>query len=276
MKIIEANGARIPAIGLGTYKLNGSQCVDMVERAIGAGYRHIDTARMYGNEREVGEGIRASGIARGDLFVTTKIWWEDIGSDKLFRTAEDALAALDVGPVDLLLIHWPNADVPLEQSIAALNQVKDRGLTHHIGVANFPSRMLEQAAAASASPLVCNQVEYHPRLSQEEVLRSCERLGMALIAYSPIGQGKDLLTDPDVVEIAERLGRTPAQVVLRWEIEQPNVGAIPRTSNPDRLAENLSVFDFELTESDRATLREMSRNRRRLVDPSFAPHWDER
>lgn len=274
MKIIEASGARIPAIGLGTYRLEGQTCVSMVAKAIERGYRHIDTARMYGNEKEVGEGIRASGIARDELFVTTKVWHDSIGRNDLVPSAEQAVEALGVGPVDLLLIHWPNADIALADSIHALNEARERGLTRHIGVANFTSTLLDDAVALSPAPLVCNQVEYHPLLSQDAVLRSCERHDAALIAYSPIGQGKALLDDPTVRRIAERLGRTPAQIVLRWEIEQPRVGAIPRTSNSERLAENLDVFGFELEEDDRRLLAEMSRRRKRLVNPSFAPAWD--
>lgn len=274
MKMIEASGARIPALGLGTYKLTGETCVGMVAKAIESGYRHIDTARMYGNEREVGGGIRASGIDRSDLFVTTKIWYEDIGADRLVSTAEAALEALGIGAVDLLLIHWPNARIPLEDSISALNAAREKGLTRHIGVANFPSTLMDDAAAMSAAPLVCNQVEYHPLLSQEAVLAACERHDMALIAYSPIGQGGELLQHPTVTGIAQRLGRTPAQVILRWEIEQPRVGAIPRTSNPDRLSENLDVFSFELSDTDRTALNDMTRQRKRLVDPSFGPSWD--
>ncbi|ALN73248.1 aldo/keto reductase [Aureimonas sp. AU20] len=274
MKIIEASGARIPALGFGTYKLTGETCIRMVGEAIEAGYRHIDTARMYGNEREVGEGVRASGIARDDLFVTTKVWYEDIGADRLVATAEAAVEALGIGAVDLLLIHWPNAGIPLEDSISALNAAKEQGLTRHIGVANFPSTLLDDAAAMSTAPLVCNQVEYHPLLSQEAILGSCERNDMALIAYSPIGQGGELLQHPTVMGIAQRLSRTPAQVILRWEIEQPRVGAIPRTSNPDRLRENFDVFSFELSETDRTALNDMTRQRKRLVDPAFAPAWD--
>lgn len=276
MKIIEANGARIPAIGLGTYRLEGETCVEMVGKAIGAGYRHLDTARMYGNEAEVGQGIRASEIDRDELFVTTKVWTDDLAPSDFRRSAEAAVRALDIGAVDLLLIHWPNASISLEGTIDALNGAREDGLTRHIGVANFDSALLERAAGLSRHPLVCNQVEYHPRLSQEKVHEACQRLGMAMIAYSPIGQGKDLLTDPAVVEMAQRYGKTTAQVVLRWEIEQPMVGAIPRTSKPERLAENLDVFDFELQDEDRRRLHEMSRSRQRLVNPSFAPRWDDR
>ncbi|WP_206455973.1 aldo/keto reductase [Aurantimonas marina] len=274
MKIIEANGARIPAIGFGTYTLEGETCVDMVAKAIDAGYRHLDTARMYGNEKEVGEGIRRSGIEREELFVTTKVWWTDIGEADLVPTARKAVEALNIGTVDLLLIHWPNHEIALEESIDALNAAIGEELTKHIGVANFPSAMLDEAAAMSAAPLACNQVEYHPFLSQDAVLSACRRHDMAMIAYSPLGQGGDLLGNSVIREAAERHGKTSAQIVLRWEIEQDGVGAIPRTSNPDRLKENIDIFDFSLTEAEHEAITALTHRRERLVDPSFAPNWD--
>lgn len=274
MKIIDASGAKIPAIGYGTYTLEGDACVRMVAKAIETGYRHIDTARMYKNEKEVGEGIRLSGIARDELFVTTKVWFEDISAGKLQSSAKAAIDALGIGAVDLLLIHWPNPDVDLEESIDALNETIDMGLTRHIGVANFTSAMMDEAVAMSSAPIVCNQVEYHPFLSQDAILDACRRHDMALVAYSPVGQGGDILGHPTVAGIAANHGRTPAQVVLRWEVQQEGVAAIPRTKNPKRLAENLGVFDFELSEEEFQSLTELSRRRRRLVDPSFAPNWD--
>lgn len=276
MKIIEVAGAAIPAIGFGTYRLEGETCSRMVAKAIEAGYRHVDTARMYGNEVEVGRGVRESGIARNEVFVTTKVWTDDLGSKDFIPAARKAIDALDLGAVDLLLIHWPNVAVPLAEAIEGLNRAVDEGLATHIGVANFTSAMMDEAVKLSSAPLVCNQVEYHPRLSQDAILEACERNDMALIAYSPIGQGKDLLNDPEIREMAERHGRTPAQIVLRWEIEQSRVGAIPRTSNPDRLRENLEIFDFELTEAERSHLFSMAKQRQRLVNPSFVPQWDAR
>lgn len=274
MKIIEANGAEIPAIGFGTYTLKGADCVDMVARAIEAGYRHIDTARMYGNEAEVGEGIRRSGIARDALFVTTKVWWTDIARGDLQSSARAATDALGIGAVDLILIHWPNAAIPLEDSIEALNATIGEGLTKHIGVANFTSAMLDEAVAMSEAPLVCNQVEYHPYLSQEAVQDACRRHDMAMVAYSPVGQGGDILGNPTIGEIARRYGKSPAQVILRWEIQQDRVAAIPRTKTPERLAENIAIFDFELEEEDHAAITALTVRRKRLVDPSFAPNWD--
>ena len=274
MKIIEANGARIPAIGYGTFTLEGETCSDMVTKAIEAGYRHIDTARRYNNEAAVGEGIRRSGISRDELFVTTKVWWTDIAEGALQASATEAIETLGIGAVDLLLIHWPNPEIVLEESIDALNQTIGLGLTRHIGVANFTSAMVDEAAALSQAPLVCNQVEYHPFLSQEAIYAACQRHRMAMVAYSPVGQGGDILEHPDVVATAARHGRTPAQIVLRWEIQQDGVAAIPRTKTPGRLAENLAVDDFQLSEEEMATLTALTLQRKRLVDPSFSPNWD--
>lgn len=274
MKIIEAGGAKIPALGFGTYRLEGDTCSTMVAKAIEAGYRHIDTARMYGNERAVGEGIRSSGIDRDELFVTTKVWWTDLGDTSFATSAQAAIDTIGIGPVDLLLIHWPNPNIALRESIDALNRAQAGGLTRHIGVANFPSALLDEAAAMSSAPIVCNQVEYHPFLSQESVLESCERNDAALIAYSPIGRGGELLGNATVAEIAKAHGRTPAQIVLRWEMEQPRVGAIPRTSNPERLRENIGVFDFELSADEHSRLTSLTKQRKRLIDPDFAPEWD--
>ena len=274
MKIIEANGARIPAIGYGTYTLEGDTCTDMVVKAIEAGYRHIDTARMYKNETAVGEGIRRSGVARDELFVTTKVWWTDIAEGKLQKSAGEAIEALGIGAVDLLLIHWPNPDIVLEESIDALNATIGLGLTRHIGVANFTSAMVDEAAALSEAPLACNQVEYHPYLSQEAIHSACRRHGMAMVAYSPVGQGGEILKNDDVIAIADTHGKTPAQIVLRWEVQQDGVAAIPRTKTPERLAENLAVDDFQLSADDMAKLTALTERRTRLVDPSFAPNWD--
>lgn len=274
MKIIQASGAHIPAIGLGTYQLRGDACSNLVARAIEVGYRHIDTARMYGNEREVGQGILASGIKRDEVFVTTKIWHDAIGPRDLVASAREAVDALEVEAVDLLLIHWPNASIALEDSIAALNAAKTEGLTRNIGVANFTSAMMDDAVAISTEPLVCNQVEYHPFLSQEAILGACERHDMALVAYSPIGQGRELLEHPTVQGVAQAHGRTAAQVVLRWEIEQDRVAAIPRTSNPARLRENLDVFSFELSPEEHQSIGQLAARRQRLVNPAFAPNWD--
>jgi diketogulonate reductase-like aldo/keto reductase len=271
--LVKANGAEIPAIGLGTWKLSGRGCIEAVAHAISVGYRHIDTAAMYMNEDEVGEGLRASGIPRDQLFVTTKVWYENVGPGDLERSAETSLRKLGLDRVDLLLIHWPNPDIDTATSIRALCEAKSRGLASHIGVSNFPSAMVEKAVAASSEPLVCNQVEYHPRLSQRAVLDTCRAHGLATTSYSPLGRG-EIADDPKVRAIAQRHGRTPGQIILRWHVQQPGVVAIPKSATPSRIAENLDVFDFTLTDEEMAEIHGLARPDGRLIDPAWAPKWD--
>lgn len=274
MKILPANGAEMPALGLGTWRLEGGNCVDMVSRALDIGYRHIDTAAMYGNEREVGEAIRTASVPREEIFLTTKVWPANIGAGDLQRSAENSLSQLGLDHVDLLLIHWPSATIPLAESIAALNDARARGLARNIGVSNFTAAMLEEAAALSDAPLACNQVEFHPYLAQRTVRETAARLGMAVIAYCPLYRGGELFDEPAVRAAADAHGKTPAQIVLRWHMQQPGCGAIPRTTKPERLAENFAVFDFELTGAEMDALNALGGAHRRLVDLDIAPVWD--
>lgn len=273
---VNAGGASIPVIGFGTWPLKGEECARAVATAVEYGYRHIDTAAMYDNEAAVGEGLRASGIARNDVWVTTKVWWEDISDGALQRSAEASLKRLVLEQVDLLLIHWPNKAVPLAESIRALNDAKRRGLARYIGVSNFPSRMLDEAVALSGEPLVANQCEYHPHLDQSKVLAACRRHGVAFVSYCPLGRGSvgGVLEEPAVREIAGRLGRTPAQVVLRWHIQQPGVVAVPKSGNPKRIAENFDVFGFTLDEADMRRLSGLAKPDGRVVNMAVAPEWD--
>ena len=270
--IIKANGARIPARGFGTWKLRDAAGQAAVEAALACGYRYIDTARMYGNEREVGAALKASGLKRDDIFVTTKVWYEDIGAGALEKSAEGSLARLGLEAVDLLLIHWPNAAIPLQESIAALCHAREMGLARHIGVSNFPAALLDQAVALSREKLACNQCEYHPWLDQSAVLAACARHGLAFTAYSPLGQG-DLTKAPEIVAIAERLARKPSQIVLRWHLQQ-GVAAIPRSGTPAHIAENFAVDDFVLSAREMAALSALRRRDGRLVNPGWSPQWD--
>ena len=269
--VIDANGARIPALGFGTWQLRGAACVAAVETALSCGYRHIDTARMYGNEQAVGEALRASGLRRDDMFVTTKVWRDDIGAGALERSAELSLRDLGLDAVDLLLIHWPNAAIPLKDSIGALCNARRRGLARHIGVSNFPTALLEQTVALATEPLVANQCEYHPRLDQDAVIAACKRHGLAFVSYSPLGKG-GLLADPTLTSIAGRLGRTPSQVVLRWHVQQ-GVAAIPRSGSPAHISDNFGVFDFALDDADTAAISALRRADGRMVDMGWA-RWD--
>jgi diketogulonate reductase-like aldo/keto reductase len=272
MQFVEANGAKIPAIGLGTWELRGRTCARLVEQALRLGYRHIDTAQVYENEREVGEGLRASGTRRDDVFVTTKVWTTHFAPNDLERSTKESLAKLRLSEVDLLLLHWPNPQVPLEETLGALAHVKKLGMARHIGVSNFTVALIEQAVAACPEPLVCDQVEYHPYLDQTKVLEACARHGMALVAYSPVARGR-IKSDETLVLIGQTHGKTAAQVCLRWLVQQ-NVAAIPRTSKIERLSENIDIFDFALSPDEMHQISQMGSAKGRLTDFGFAPKWD--
>src|SRR6202795_2934969 len=272
MQVVQANGPRNPAIGLGTWELRGRSCARLVEQALKLGYRHIDTAQIYENEREVGEGIRASGVRRDELFVTTKVWTTHFAPNDLERSTKDSLAKLRLTEVDLLLLHWPNPQVPLQETLGALAHVKTLGMARHIGVSNFTVALLDQAVAACAEPLACNQVEYHPYLDQTKVLGACARHGMALVAYSPIARGR-IKGNETLARIGQSHGKTAAQVSLRWLVQQ-NVAAIPRTSKIERLSENIDIFDFTLSDDEMRQISEMGSTKGRLTDFGFAPKWD--
>jgi len=274
MHLVEANGAKIPAIGLGTWTLRGEQAVRLVAGALKGGYRHVDTAAMYDNEAAVGEGIRASGMPREEIFLTTKIWYTDLADGDLQRSLEASLKRLGVDSVDLALIHWPSKSIPLEQSIAALNAVHDSGMARHIGVSNFTVPLIEQAVAASRHPLACNQVEYHPFLKQDRVLAACRKHGLALVSYCPLGRGGEVFSQPPVLQAAERRGKSPAQIVLRWHVQQEGVVAIPRSQNPARMAENLAVSDFTLAADEMVAIDALRSRNLRICDFDFSPQWD--
>lgn len=272
MNVVEANGARIPAIGLGTWELRGRTCARIVEQALRLGYRHIDTAQIYENEREVGEGVRASGVKRDEIFLTTKVWTSHFAPNDLERSAKESLVRLRLTEVDLLLLHWPNPQVPLAETLGALARVKQQGLARHIGVSNFTVALIEQAVTACPELLVCDQVEYHPYLDQTVVREACARHGLALVAYSPVARGR-IRNDRALQRIGDRYRKTAAQVCLRWLVQQ-NVAAIPRTSKLERLSENIEIFDFELSDEDMQQIFAMGSAAGRLTDYSFSPKWD--
>lgn len=274
MHTVEANGASIPALGLGTWTLKGDACAELVAHALSLGYRHVDTAAAYGNEEAVGAGLRAAGLPRDEVFVTTKVWWKDLAAADLRRSAEASLARLGLDRVDLLLVHWPNPAIPLDETIAALNRARQDGLARHIGVSNFPTALLRQAVALSDAPLVANQVEHHPYLGQDKVGAACREAGMALVGYCPLHRGGGLFDEPAVAEAARAHGKTPAQVVLRWHVQQAGTVAIPRTTRKERLAENAAIFDFSLSQAEMAAISALDGKGSRLCDYDFSPRWD--
>ncbi len=274
MHIVTGNGAKIPAIGLGTWTLRDDAATKLVAGALEAGYRHIDTATSYENEAAVGEGLRASGVPRDEIFLTTKVWPTDIAAGDLQRSVEGSLNRLGVDQVDLALIHWPSKTVPLAESIAALNEVRARGLARNIGVSNFTVALVEAAVALSEHPLACNQVEHHPFLNQDRVMAACRKHGLAVVSYCPLARGTELFAQDPVSEAAARRGKTPAQVVLRWHVQQNSVVAIPRSSHPERIRENLEVFDFTLDAGEVVAIDALRSRALRICDFEFSPEWD--
>lgn len=274
MHRIRANGADIPAIGLGTWTLEGRDAHQLVAEAIRAGYRHVDTAAMYANEEAVGAGIRDSGVARDEVFVTTKVWPTEIADGDLQRSAAASLERLGLDHVDLLLIHWPSRTIPLAESIGALNDAHRRGLARHIGVSNFTIAMVDEAARLSDRPLACNQIENHPYLDQSRVIAACHDHGLAVTSYCPLGRTGVVFAEPAVRRAADRHARTPAQVVLRWHVQQDGIAAIPRSTRTDRIRENLAVFDFRLDDDEMAAISALRGRHMRVCDTDFAPQWD--
>lgn len=269
---VAANGAQIPPIGLGTWQLQGDVLAASIQAAADAGYRHFDTAPRYENEAGVGAALRASGLARDEYFLTTKVWHTELTADAFRRSAERSVQVLGVGPVDLLLIHWPNPAVPLAETIGALCQARRDGLARHIGVSNFSASRLDHAVALADEPLVANQCEHHPRLDQSALIAACRRHGIALVGYAPIGSG-NLLDDPALATLAARHGKTPAQVVLRWHVQQGTV-AIPRSSNPGRVAQNIDIADFALDAADMAAVSALARPDGRIFSPAWVETWE--
>lgn len=259
----------MPTLGFGTWRTRGADTAEAVADALRIGYRHIDTARMYENEREVGEGLRASGVPRDEVFVTTKVWPDDLAPDRLRASCEASLADLGLDAVDLLLVHWPNPDVPLADTLGAMVALREEGLIRDLGVSNFPSRLLREACALA--PVRCNQVEYHPFLGQDAVLAVAREHDVMVTAYRPVAGGR-VAKDATLRAIAAEHGRSPAQVALRWLLDQPNVAAVPKSASPERRRENCDL-GFALTGEDRARIAALPKDRR-IVDLDFAPEWD--
>lgn len=267
---IDVQGVEVPKLGFGTWQLSGAQAVDGVRDALDIGYRHIDTARMYGNELEVGRAVRESGIDRGEIFLTTKVWMDDAAPGRVERAAESSLDALGLDHVDLLLLHWPSDHIPVAQTVESLERVREHAHARLVGVSNFPAALLREALEAGA--VANDQVEYHPYLSQADVLAVAEAHDLFVTAYAPLAHGQ-VLEDVTLREIGATHGKTAGQVALRWLLDQPKVAAIPKASTPERRRENANVFDFELTDAERRTIDDLPKNRRE-IDPSFAPEWD--
>ncbi|GCA48901.1 MULTISPECIES: aldo/keto reductase [Sinorhizobium] len=274
MHAVSSNGANIPALGFGTFRMSGAEVLRILPQALKLGFRHVDTAQIYGNEAEVGEAIQKSGIARADIFLTTKVWVDNYRHDAFIASVDESLRKLRTDHVDLLLLHWPGSDVPMAERIGALNKVRNAGKVRHIGISNFNAAQMEEATRLSDAPIATNQVEYHPYLDQTKVLQTARRLGMSLTAYYAMANGK-VPADPLLAEIGGRHGKTAAQVALRWLVQQQDVIVLSKTATEARLKENFAIFDFALTREEMAAVRELARPSGRIVNPQgLAPEWD--
>ncbi|HET8866071.1 MAG TPA: aldo/keto reductase [Gracilimonas sp.] len=272
MQFKTIQGVEVPEIGLGTHRLIGREGENTIKLALNLGYRHIDTAQSYKNEREVGEAIKRSHVDREEIFLTSKIWHTHLEKEDVLKVAENSLRELDTPYLDLLLIHWPNPDVDIEKTMEAFLSLRDQGKALNIGVANFPLKLLKELNEELAAPIFCNQVEYHPFLSQLDLLDYAAEQDLLFTAYSPLAQAK-VNEDPLLKELGEKYGKSPFQIALRWLIEQEQVVAIPKASSEEHLRENIDVYDFVLEDDDFYAIDDIDKSIR-LVDPDFAPEWD--
>jgi 2,5-diketo-D-gluconate reductase B len=272
--LVQAGGAAIPALGYGTYGMSPHEVHRVLPAALRAGFRHIDTAQVYGNEAEVGDCVAASGIPRAEVFITTKVWVSNYHPAHFALSVDESLRKLKSDYIDLLLLHWPGSDIPLPEQIGALNAVARAGKVRHIGVSNYNRALMADAIRVSAIPLVTNQFEYHPYLNQSLLIDSTLKAGLAVTGYCGMAVGQ-VLSDPVLKEMAARYGKTIAQIVLRWLVQQDGVAALSRTSRVEHLPENLAVFDFEVKAADMEVIHALARPNSRIVNPpGLAPQWD--
>ncbi|MFP3455217.1 aldo/keto reductase [Psychrobacter sp. SIMBA_152] len=272
-----AGQANIPILGLGTWQSTGQDCVDVVKKALEMGYEHIDTAQAYGNEKEVGEGIRQSGVARDKFFLTTKIFPDDMKfePEKLVAAAKRSLEDLGTDYVDLLLLHWPDDRVPLSETIPALCELQKQGLTRHIGVSNFNIANIIEAKKYADVPIVVNQVEFHPFIKQNTLQTFLNNHHILLEAYSPLARG-DVFDNEVIKEIADKHNVTPAQISLAWILSDKHRVAIPKTSNPDHLQGNLDAIKVELSADELEKIGNLaSSDGRKIEHPDYSPVWDD-
>lgn len=248
-------GENVPSLGLGTWRLSGGECARVVADALSAGYRHIDTAEMYGNEEHVGEGMKKSGVEREDIFLATKVWSNHLSQKDVLRVADESLRKLRTEYVDLFMIHWPGS-TPLGETLGAMRELEEAGKIKHVGVSNFSTSLVEEASGHAE--IFCNQVPYSPYEDQSELLGQAEEMDYLLTAYSPIAKGR-VANDATLKEIGEKHGKTPVQITLRWLVQQNKVAAIPKASSEERLKTNLDISDFELSEEEMGRVFSLAR-----------------
>jgi len=271
MKYVELDsGNKMPMVGFGTFTLTGDVCRESVEKAIELGYTHIDTAEIYENEKEVGQGIKTglekTSLTREDLFVTSKVWKDNLHYDEVIEACEGTLDDLGLDYLDLYLIHWPNSDIPMEGTFKALAKLKKDGKIKDIGVSNFTTTHLKKAQKVSSEPISINQVEYHPYLNQNKLLNYCKENGIAVTAFSPLGNA-ELLTEKPLVELAKKVDKSLAQVILKWLVDK-DIIVIPRSTSTEHMKENLDLFSWDLPEEVFNGIEQLDK-KRRVRDPEF-------
>ncbi len=266
-----AGDLAVPAMGYGTFQLYGEDAYRGTRCALEVGYRHLDTAQGYDNEAEVGRALADSGVDREQVFITTKIKPSNAAASDVHASTRASLRELGIDRLDLLLLHWPAEDVaPLEETLEAMTELREAGLTRAIGVSNFPSAMLERAFALA--PIVTDQVEHHPYLGVDAIRSVLTAHGGFVTAYSPLARG-EVASDPVLVEIAAAHDATPAQVALRYLLDLPATVVIPKSADPERIESNLLALELDLTDADRERIAALERGRR-FIDPEGAPDWD--
>lgn len=269
---IEAFGGSIPALGFGTWQLYGDTAKHAVQTALETGFRHIDTARAYGNEKEVGQGIKAADVPRTNIFLTTKIPKDNLEPKAVKKELDKSLSDLKTDYADLLLIHWPSKTVSAEDTLGAMFELKAAGKTRNVGVSNFTMAFLEEALDVSPGPIFCNQIEYHPYLIQSKVIDLCRSKGLIIEAYSPLAKGR-APKDSLLQEIGSFHGKNAAQVTIRWLLQQDGVACLPKSGNPEHIRQNFDVFGFELSEEEMERISNLDKGQR-LIRPPWAPEWD--
>ena len=271
MDVITTPDMRLPKIGLGTFRMKGDDCTKGVEQALALGYRHIDTAEMYGNEDAIGQALTNTAVPRHEIHLTSKVWYDHLTPEAMHHALDQTLANLKTDHLDLYLIHWPGPHMNMAQTMETLMDIKRSGRARAIGVANFTIGLLDEARQAGAE-LACNQVEYHVLLSQEKLLTHMRQINLPLVAYCPLAQGR-LVDHPALKEMAQKHGTTPAQIALKWLLDQEGVAAIPKASRKETQQSNLDAQNLNLDDADRAAIAALPKDQR-FVQPAFAPSWD--
>ena len=272
MEQLQTQGISLPRLGLGTFRMQGDTCRAAVESALALGYRHIDTAEMYGNEEAIGAALAASGVARKELHVTTKVWNENLAPDAIRRAFDASLKKLRLDQIDLYLVHWPAPNMNLPAMFETLMKLKQEGRTRAIGVANFNVALLRKVIEEIKAPVACNQVEYHVMLDQTRLFKYLTAKSIPLVAYCPLVQGR-AASDETLIAIGKKHGASATQVALKWLLDQPNVAAVPKAAGQRNQLANLASLDVNLDDADRALIDGLPKNQR-LVSPAFAPQWD--